>query len=82
MFAVVAEVNDVKIKNLAHLAEILRDADGQFIVFKFASRQRETLVFDREDLLASTDEILEDNGIRYQGSKYLRSIWQPPADHD
>jgi S1-C subfamily serine protease len=76
VLGVVAEVNNVKVKNLAHLAELLRDAKGEFIEFKFASNSSETLVFRREEIAASTEEILNDNGIRSQWSDDLESVWK------
>ncbi len=75
-FGVVAHVNDVKINNLAHLVETIRKAEGKFIVFKIAGAY-ETLVFDRQELLDSTDMILEDEGIRSQMSDELHTIWNP-----
>ncbi len=75
-FGVVTHVNDVKINNLAHLVETIRTAEGQFIVFKIAGAY-ETLVFDRQELLDSTEQILEDEGIRYQMSDELHTIWEP-----
>jgi len=65
---VVKTINGIPIKNLNHLVEVLRDAKSQFITVEFNSRDGETLVFPRADMLAATDEILTDNGVRSQGS--------------
>ena len=65
---VVKTINGIPIKNLNHLVEVLRDAKTQFITVEFNSRDGETLVFPRADMLAATDEILTDNGVRSQGS--------------
>ncbi len=75
-FGVVSQVNDVEIKSLAHLVETIRAAEGEFIVFKIAGGY-ETLVFQREEMLNATEQILEDEGIRYQMSDELQSIWEP-----
>lgn len=76
-FAVLSHVNDVSIKNLVHLVETIRDARGEFISFQFGGYY-ETMVFNRQELLGSTDEILEDEGIRFPMSDELRPIWSPP----
>jgi S1-C subfamily serine protease len=72
---VVKAINGIPIKNLAHLVEILRDAKGPFITVEFSGRGGETLVFPRADMLAATDEILTDNGVRSQGSPDTLAIW-------
>ena len=72
---VVKTVNGIPIKNLGHLVEVLRDAKSEFITIEFNSREGETLVFPRADMLAATDEILTDNGVRSQGSPDTLAIW-------
>lgn len=72
---VVSSVNDVPVKSLRHLVQLLRDAKGDFVKIEFAGRGAETLVFPRKEVLASTDEILNDNGIRTQGSPDLMKVW-------
>jgi hypothetical protein len=77
--SVLQEVNGTRIKNLGHMVEILRDAIETQVVFKFAKRAsdgQETLVFDRDDIVAATEEILTDNGIRYRYSKDIGEIWE------
>ncbi len=39
------------------------------------SDRSESLVFRRDQLKAATEEILSDEGIRYQASDSLRDIW-------
>jgi S1-C subfamily serine protease len=73
--SVVKAVNGVAIKNLRHLVEVLRDAQGEFIAVEFNRHGEETVVFTRKELEASTEEILNDNGIRSQGSPELMAIW-------
>ncbi|MGD0233088.1 MAG: trypsin-like peptidase domain-containing protein [Syntrophorhabdales bacterium] len=72
---VVKTVNDIPIKNLRHLVEVLRDSRTEFIKFEFARRGGETLVFPREEMLAATEEILTDNGIRSAGSPDMLAVW-------
>lgn len=76
--AVLSAVNDVEVKNLRHLVEILRDLQDDQVTFKFAnggSPTHETMVFSREELLAATASILEENGIRYPYSADMRGVW-------
>lgn len=67
-------VNGVEVKNLKHLAELLRDAEGEFIEFDFAGRTNETLVFDRKDLEDSTEDVLDDAGIRSRASDDIMDV--------
>jgi len=55
--------------------EILRDAKGESITIAFDDRDSETLVFPRQAMLAATDDILTDNGVRSQGSVDTLAIW-------
>lgn len=71
---VLKSVNGVDVKNLAHLAELLRDAEGEFIEFSFAGTTNETLVFDREQLAEATEDVLNDAGIRERASGDILSI--------
>jgi hypothetical protein len=78
--SVVSEVNGVAVKNLSHLVEILRDVADKQIVFKFAkgpSQPRETLVFNRAEVARATEEVLNENGIRFPYSDDIRPIWEP-----
>jgi S1-C subfamily serine protease len=72
---VIASLNGVPVKNLRHLAELLRDCTDEFVRFEMGDRS-ESLVFDRAELEASTEEILTDEGIRYQASESLRDLWE------
>jgi len=76
VLAVVSDINGTKIKNLRHLMETIRDSREEFLVFTFDDKRGERLVFKRRDLLASTDDILNDNGIRESYSRELRSAWE------
>ncbi len=74
---VVAEVNGVKVKNLKHLIEILRDSKDEYLILRFAETGSELLVFHRDEMNKATEEILEDNGIRptRRGSDDAMKIW-------
>jgi hypothetical protein len=74
-FQVVKTVNNVPIKNLTHLVELLRDSKDEYITVEFDSRAGEALVFVRKEMVDATEEILNDNGIRSQGSPDTLAIW-------
>jgi S1-C subfamily serine protease len=72
---VVKSINGVAIKNLNHLVQVIRDSKDEFLVLAFDSTASETCVFPRKELLAATEDILTDNGIRSQGSPDTMAIW-------
>jgi S1-C subfamily serine protease len=74
--AVVKSVNGRKVKSLAQLVEMLRDLKEEFVTIDFDNRTSELLVFPRAELIASTEAILSDNGVRSQGSPDMMKIWQ------
>jgi len=74
-FAVVTRVNGTPVRNLTHLVEMLRDAQGEYITFHFAGRY-ETIVFRRDELVKATDDVLADEGIRKQYSDDLEGVWK------
>jgi len=76
---VIKAVNGIPIKNLAHLVEVLRDAKDKFITIQFAEHLGETMVFPRQEMVAATDGILTDNGIRSQGTPDVMAIWNAKA---
>jgi S1-C subfamily serine protease len=72
---VVKSINGIPVKSLGHLVQILRDSKDEFIVFEFESRNGQTLVFRRTDVLSATEDILTDNDLRTQGSPDMLAIW-------
>lgn len=72
---VVRAVNGVPVNNLLHLVAILRDCTDEFVAFELAGRYGEDLVFRRREMVAATDQILGDNGIRAQGSPDAMAVW-------
>ncbi len=77
---VVKAVNGIPIKSLRHLVEVLRDLKDEFVTFEFDARYSEAPVFPRKEMVAATEEILNDNGVRAQGSPDMLAVWntQPP----
>jgi hypothetical protein len=71
----VKSINGTAVKNLNHLVELLRDAKDDYVVFDFHGRGQETLVFPRKEMVAATEEILTDNGVRAQGSADTLALW-------
>jgi hypothetical protein len=74
--AVVGAVNGVKIRSLLHLIAVLRDLKDTFVTVEFDNRSGESVVFLRSEIAAATDEILNDNGVRAQGSPDTMQVWQ------
>jgi S1-C subfamily serine protease len=72
---VVKEVNGIKITSLKQLVETLRDTKEKYIVITFDDANSETFVFDRQEILKATDEILSDNSVRQQASEDIAPIW-------
>jgi S1-C subfamily serine protease len=78
---IVSHVNDVPVKNLAHLVELLRDNANQFVIFRFANSQSERLVFDKKEIEAAMEEILSENGIRARYSDDIKEVWEKKSSH-
>jgi hypothetical protein len=74
--SVVSTVNGVHIRSLAHLVSVLRDLKDDNVVFEFESRSGEAMVFPRAQMVAATEGILNDNGVRAQGSTDMLAVWQ------
>ncbi len=75
-FPTLKTVNGVKIRNMRHFVETMRDLDDEFVVFEWYDTGASTLVFDREEAMESTEEILDDNGIRRRLSDDLADLWE------
>jgi len=72
---VVKTIDGQPIKNLAHLVEVLRDGREEFVTIEFDCHNCETIVLPRQAAVAATEGILNDNGIRSQGSPDALAIW-------
>jgi hypothetical protein len=73
---VVAAVNGTKIHSLAHLVAVLRDLKDEFVTIEFDGEAGEGLVFPRAETVAATEDILNDNDVRAQGSPDMLKVWQ------
>jgi S1-C subfamily serine protease len=74
--SVVKSINGTTVKSLAHLVTVLRDLKDEYVTVDFDNRNSEALVFPRAQLVASTEAILTDNGVRAQGSPDMMRIWE------
>jgi S1-C subfamily serine protease len=74
--AVVYSVNGTKVRSLRHLVALLRDLKAEFVTFDFDRQGGEALVFPRKEMVAATEEILTDNGVRAQGSSDTLEVWK------
>jgi S1-C subfamily serine protease len=77
---VLESVNGTPIRSLKHLVAVLRDLKDDYVVFKFEQLGDEALVFPRKAMVESTEEILNDNGVRAQGSADVMAIWNDKAN--
>lgn len=75
MAPVVESVNGTHVNNLPHLVQLLRDSKDEYIKLQFAGRGAESIVLPRKECIAATDEILNDNGVRAQGSPDVMAVW-------
>lgn len=73
---VIKEVNGIKINSLKHLVEVLNDTSDEYIEIAFAEDYVETVIFRRDEMEAATEEILADNGIRFQYSDDLKDLFK------
>jgi hypothetical protein len=73
---VVKSVNGAAVRSLAHLVALLRDLKDDYLTLDFDNRASEAMVFPHAQLVASTEAILTDNGVRAQGSPDMMKIWE------
>jgi hypothetical protein len=76
---VLLDVNGVKIRNLRHLIEVVRDCRDDYLTFRFAGELGETLVFRRQELEEVTEMVMAENGIPRRGSLDVLAIWNAKA---
>src|SRR6202040_2900638 len=77
--SVVKSVNGTHVHSLKHLVALLRDLKDPFVSIEFDQKGNEALVFSRAAMLAATDDILPDNGVRAQGWPNMLAVWQEKA---
>lgn len=75
-FRVIESVNGTPVRSLSHLVALLRDLKDEFVRFESDNRGGETLVFRHQEMLANGEEILNDNGLRAQGTPELMAVWR------
>ncbi len=73
--SVVQSINDTPVRSLRHMAEILRELKDDLVVIKFDQQTAESIVLPHKQMLDATEEILSDNGIRFQASSDLLDVW-------
>src|SRR5450830_950321 len=74
-FSVLYSVNGVPVRSLAHLVALLRDQTDDLLTFRFEQRDAEAVVVPRKQMLAATEAILTDNGIRSEASPDMLKVW-------
>ncbi len=74
--SVVHSINDHPVRSLRHLVGMLRDLKDDSLVIRFDQRVGESIVVPRKAFIDSTEDVLNDNGIRAQGSKDMLEVWQ------
>ena len=74
--AILKSINGAQVRSLAHAVALLRDLKDEFVTLEFENRLAEGLVFPRAKMVAATEEILTDNGVRAQGSPDMLKIWE------
>jgi S1-C subfamily serine protease len=67
---VIKDINGIKIKNIRHLVEVIQNAKD-YIEINFEGNFVETMIFRKAEMDAVTEEILTENGIRFQCSSDL-----------
>jgi hypothetical protein len=73
---VVYAINGTRVRSLSHLVSLLRDLKGEFVTIEFDHYGGEALVFPNKEMVAATEEILTDNGVRAQGSADTLAVWR------
>ena len=74
--SVIRSVNGTPVRSLRHLVTLLRDMKDEFVTFEADNRGGESLVFVHKDMVAATEDILNDNSVRVQASPELLALWQ------
>ena len=74
-FSVIDSVNGVPVRSLAHLVALLRDQTDELLTFRFQQRDAELVVVPRKEMLAATESVLTDNGIRSEASADMLKVW-------
>jgi S1-C subfamily serine protease len=73
--SVVESINGVHVRSLRHLVALLRDLKDDLVVLRFDQRLGETMILPRKAMVEATEGVLQDNGIRSQGSPDMMDVW-------
>jgi S1-C subfamily serine protease len=73
--SVVDSINGVPVRSLRHLVALLRDLKDDLVVLRFDQRFGETMVLPRKAMVDATESVLQDNGIRSQGTPDMMDVW-------
>ena len=73
---VVKEINGINIKSLKHLIKVLNNINDEYIEISFAGNYVETIIFRKDEMDAVTEEVLTENGIRFQYSNDLKELFK------
>ena len=74
---VVKNINGIKIKNIRDLVKVIHDIKNPYIEINFAGNYVETMIFKKDEMDAATEDILSENGIRFQCSSDLADLLKP-----
>ncbi|MEQ9096047.1 MAG: trypsin-like peptidase domain-containing protein [Phycisphaerales bacterium] len=77
-FSTLKSINGTAITSLAHCVKTLKElasSSEEFIIFEFHDRGADRLVYKRTDILASIEDVLNENGIRRPISSDLEDLW-------
>jgi S1-C subfamily serine protease len=77
--AVLQSVNGIRIRSLRHLVTVLREMQSEFVDLHFEQSGGEDIILRHKAVLAATEEILSDNGVRAQASPELLEVWKARA---
>src|SRR5262249_42950150 len=72
---VVSEINGVKIRNLRHLVETLRDCKDDYVTIDFVGERADVLILARKDMEKVTQEVMDENSIPRRASADLLKLW-------
>jgi S1-C subfamily serine protease len=71
---VINDINGIKIKNIKHLVEVIHSIKEPYIEINFEGNYVETMIFRKDEMIAATEDILSENGIRFQCSSDLMPL--------
>jgi len=65
-----------RVRSLSHLVSLLRDLKGEFVTMNLTTMAARRWLFPNKEMVAATEEILTDNGVRAQGSADTLAVWR------